>query len=261
MTDAESAGQLRRRGLRPMEPERAMTALGQALDAGEATVTVADVDWARFAPPFTLRRASPLIESLPEVKRALAPDAGQDGRPGEHDGAASTLARRLAELPAAEQDQVLTELVQAQAAAVLGHESAQAVGADQAFNDLGADSLTAVELRDRLTAVTGTGLPATLLFDYPTPAALASYLRQAITSDGAAPQRPVLAELDRLESMLAAMTPGDGEAARITARLDAVTAKWKGILRDADKESVTEKLESSSDTEVFDFIVNELGIN
>jgi hypothetical protein len=57
------------------------------------------------------------------------------------------------------------------------------------------------------------------------------------------------------------MTPRDSEASRITARLEAVTAKWKGILRDADQESVTAKLESSSDTEVFDFIVNELGIN
>jgi hypothetical protein len=71
----------------------------------------------------------------------------------------------------------------------------------------------------------------------------------------------LLAELDRLESMLSAVPPGDGEAARITARLEAVTAKWKGILAGTGQESVTEKLESSSDTEVFDFIVKELGIN
>jgi acyl carrier protein len=151
--------------------------------------------------------------------------------------------------------------VRTQAATVLGHESAQTVAADQAFADLGADSLTAVELRDRLMAATGAQLPATLLFDYPTPAALASYLRLTITNDGPDASRPVLAELDRLESVLSAMTPGDGEAARITARLEAVTAKWKGILRGSNEESVTEKLESSSDHEVFNFIVKELGIN
>jgi hypothetical protein len=60
--------------------------------------------------------------------------------------------------------------------------------------------------------------------------------------------------------MLSAATPGDGEAARITARLEAVTAAWKKIVA-AGQESVTEKLESSSDSEVFDFIVKELGIN
>jgi hypothetical protein len=57
------------------------------------------------------------------------------------------------------------------------------------------------------------------------------------------------------------MTPGDSEAARITARLESVMAKWKGIAAGVSREFVTEKLESSSDTEVFDFIVNELGIN
>jgi NAD(P)-dependent dehydrogenase (short-subunit alcohol dehydrogenase family)/acyl carrier protein len=260
MTDAESAAQLRRRGLRPLDPGQAVTALGQALDAGEAQVTIADVDWARFARPFTLRRPSPLLDSVPEVRQALAGGPGESGRAGA-DGTAGALARRLAELPETGQHQLLTELVQAHAATVLGHESAQDVGAGQAFSDLGADSLTAVELRDRLMTATGVRLPATLLFDYPTPAALASYLRLTITSDGPVAPRPLLAELDRLESMLSAVPPGDGEAARITARLEAVTAKWKGILAGTGQESVTEKLESSSDTEVFDFIVKELGIN
>ncbi|HEY0935844.1 MAG TPA: acyltransferase domain-containing protein, partial [Trebonia sp.] len=199
MTDAESAGQLRRRGLRPMDPGQAMAALALAVDGGDTQVTVADVDWARFARPFTLRRASPLIESLPEVSAALgggaAPAAG--GASGQ-----GGLARRLAGLPVAGQDELLAELVRAEAAAVLGHASPDAIGTDQAFSDLGADSLTAVELRDRLTAATGTRLPATLLFDYPTPAALARYLRLAVTGGEDAARRPVLAELDRLESLL-----------------------------------------------------------
>jgi acyl carrier protein len=218
------------------------------------------VDWARFARPFTLRRSSPLIEALPEVRQALtAGTTDNSAQAGEN--AAGSLGQRLAELPPAGQDELLIELVRAEAATVLGHESAQAIGADQAFSDLGADSLTAVELRDRLMAATGIKLPSTLLFDYPTSAALAGYLRASITKDGPAASRPMLAELDRVESLLTALTADDVEAAKITTRLEAVMATWKGIQENAGREAVTASLESSSDAEVFDFIVKELGIN
>ena len=72
MTDAEAAAQLARRGLPLMDPALLVAALGQVLDGGEGLVTVADVDWARFAAAFTVRRSSPLIGDLPEVRQALA---------------------------------------------------------------------------------------------------------------------------------------------------------------------------------------------
>ncbi|MEU0538183.1 type I polyketide synthase, partial [Amycolatopsis tolypomycina] len=139
----------------------------------ETAVTVADVDWAKFAPTFTLRRPSPLIAGLPEVKAALAVDT--DAEPE------TELGRRLAGLSRADQDRLLTDLVRAEAAAVLGHASADALEPRRAFKELGFGSLTAVELRNRLATATGLGLPSTLVFDYPNAAALAEFLGSRLT--------------------------------------------------------------------------------
>ncbi|HEV3293455.1 MAG TPA: beta-ketoacyl synthase N-terminal-like domain-containing protein, partial [Streptosporangiaceae bacterium] len=183
MTDAQSAEQLARRGLRQMDPQLAVNALGQALDGSEELVTVADVDWARFAASFTVRRASPLIGDLPDVARALAE---AEAAAGAEANAGSALGHQLAGLSETEQARVLIDLVRAQAAVVLGHASAEAVEKQRAFSELGFDSLTAVELRNRLNAETGLRLPATLLFDYPTPLAAAQFIRSQLAGTAAA---------------------------------------------------------------------------
>ncbi|MEI5103544.1 SDR family NAD(P)-dependent oxidoreductase [Streptomyces sp. PmtG] len=173
VADSGQAAHLRRRGLNTMSPEAALAGLGAAVDNGDATVTLADVDWERFAGTFMAQRPSALLSELPAVRAAFEANTPERG--------ASELARRLAGLDEAEQERQLTELVRYEAAAVLGHVSGDAFSAHRAFRELGFDSLTAVELRSRLSEATGVALPSTLVFDYPTAAELAAYLRTELS--------------------------------------------------------------------------------
>ncbi|MGW6797906.1 type I polyketide synthase, partial [Streptomyces sp. NPDC055039] len=173
-TDETVSGTLKRQGLGFLEPGPAMTELRRAVVQRDTTVTVADVDWERYAPVFTSVRPSALLTALPEV-RALASAAEQDGT-----GGAPEFVSRVRALDEPEQDRFLAELVRSEAAAVLGHGSADGVPEGRAFRDIGFDSLTAVELRKRLSGVTGLTLPSTMVFDYPTPVELARYLRAEI---------------------------------------------------------------------------------
>jgi mycoketide-CoA synthase len=165
--DAETADYLRKRGLVTMSPQLAIAALGRAVDQGDVCVAVADMDWPRFAATFTAARPRPLFDELPALR------AEPTQRPKE---SGSVLAGQLRGKPETEQRQQLLGIVRTEVAAVLGHSGPDAVEPSKAFTDLGFDSLTAVELRDSLTTVTGLRLPATLAFDYPTPAVLADHL-------------------------------------------------------------------------------------
>ncbi|MET7642031.1 SDR family NAD(P)-dependent oxidoreductase, partial [Streptomyces sp. NPDC005438] len=178
--DAE--GDLRKRGLPALDPDQAMDALGQAVVSGESCVAVAEVDWQRFLPTFTIRRPSPLFERWAEAEENAS------GAEDEADG--ELLRTRL--LPLSEQDRrrKLLELVRTEAAGALGHSDPMAVEPGRAFRDLGFDSLTAVEFRDRLKAATALPLAATVVFDHPSVAVLADYLHDEVMGTARTPELP-----------------------------------------------------------------------
>ncbi|MFD8142257.1 type I polyketide synthase [Streptomyces sp. NPDC059708] len=223
MVDRAAEERLRLRGLDPMDPGLGVLALRRAVERGDTTVIVAEVDWTRFAPAFTAARPSPLIAGLPEVRRLTA--AEDTGADAPADGEAP-LARRLAALAGADPAPVVLEFVRSEAAAVLGHPSADAVGERQVFLELGFDSLTAVRLAKRLGRATGLKLPATLVFDHASPAALTAHLLGLLARDPGA-DAPAAAAGDAAtggEDLLVGLYRRAGELGRLTEGIEMVTA-------------------------------------
>ncbi|MEU2666797.1 type I polyketide synthase [Micromonospora sp. NPDC007220] len=208
--------QLNRMGLPPIDPEKALVALDRALRRPTPCVTVADVDWSRFHPAFTVARPSPFLGGVPQVRALVAQEEEAAAPTG---GVAAPL-RHLAALPAAEQERELLRLVNEQTAAVLGHATPDELRG-RPFKDLGFDSLTAVDFRGRLNAATGLRLPTTLVFDYPTPAELAAHLRELVS--GAAPAdapQTVVVDADEPVAIV-------GMACRYPGGIDGPEAFWR----------------------------------
>ncbi|MFG3349995.1 SDR family NAD(P)-dependent oxidoreductase [Streptomyces sp. NPDC048018] len=252
MLDAEAADYMRRIGAPPMVTATALTALRHAGGSAPAHQVVAAFDWERFAPTFTLARPRPLLDALPEVRAALG--GGQaEGGPG-----ASELADRLASLPPAGQLHAVLDVVRTQVATVLAYADPSTLNLDRPFADLGFDSLAAVELRGGLGKVTGLALPSTLAFDFASPATLAEHLRSRLCPDPAEQAAALLDEhLAGLERAIEAMAPADLETTGATTRLRSLLSR---LDHPADDGDLTDRLESATADDVFDYIDSELGL-
>jgi acyl carrier protein len=272
-----------RSGMAELSAEEGLALLDAALNRDEALLVPARIDLAglrlRGASVHPLWRSLvPEIPALPEVPEAgLAPEnpwtAGLDRHAAAGDldryaaaggldrhpasTGAEGLRRQLAAMPGPDRHKLLVDLVRAHAAAVIGHATADPVEPDRPFRELGFDSLTAVELRNRLNAATGLQLPATLIFDYPTPAELGGYLR-ARTADQEPEGPPALAELDRLEAALSRLAVSGDERSRILTRLEALVQDVRAGT--TDNVSAYRDLDEATDEEMFDLIDEELGI-
>ncbi|WP_018505730.1 type I polyketide synthase [Parafrankia discariae] len=272
---------LARHGLPVLAPDEALRALAEVVGRPEPCVALVRVVWDRFVAAFPAGRPTCFVEGIPEARAALAGTrAGgvRDGATG--DGAAAapvgggpgaatgvSLRERLAAVPEQGRHRVVLELVRTEVAAVLGHASAERIPADRAFSDLGFDSLASVETRNRLGQATGERLPATVVFDHPTPDALARYLR-GLLLPAEEVEDPVLAGLGRLEAALASAPP-DGEVrASVDTRLRAILRSLAGPPASGpdgpagpDADPRPTGLDEASDEEMFELLGKEFGFS
>ena len=248
---------MRRTGFTPLSSQHALTLLDAAHEHGHPHLVAVDLD--------THTLTTHPTDTLPTLLRTLFETAGSS-RPtataGQHP---ADLASRLATLSLADQRHHLVSLVRTHAATVLGHTDSGGIHLGGTFKELGFDSLTAVELRNRLAGATGLRLPAGLIFDHPNAVELADYLRQQLapTGDSLPGQDrtdPVLRELAKFESALSAVTAENLDSEAVTARLESLLARWKAAGAATVTESATERLQVASADQVLEFIDKELGV-
>jgi len=218
---------LRRHGLLRMPPERAAAALARVV--AETHVVVADVDWEHAPDAFR----TPLVADL-AAKTSSEPVA----------------ADRWRNMPDTQRSAAVLDEVRNHVAAVLGHGSVDRIHTDRAFTEMGMDSMTAIELRNRLVTATGLSLPPAMIFSHPTPAALAVFMAEQLHEASAIVG---LAELDRLEAALRTTQPDPAERDELATRLRSLLAGLQPG-RPADVE-----LDVSDHEELFALIDDELG--
>ncbi|MFD1503329.1 beta-ketoacyl reductase, partial [Streptosporangium lutulentum] len=236
-----------RGGFLPITAEQGVALFDASVAATAATVLPARLDIA------ALRDRSPAM--LAGFGRPAARRASQAGT-----ASAASLEQRLTALPAVERERLLLDIVRDNVATVLGYATTTAVNPGKTFKELGFDSLTALELRNRLNAATGLRLAATLVFDHPTLDAVADHLRARILPDAETAAAAMLTELDKVEAALLGITAEDDEHGRIAARIQALLWKWNGTRAAADQPAEQDDLDFATDDDLFDVLDNELGI-
>ncbi|MBL1103793.1 KR domain-containing protein, partial [Streptomyces sp. 5-8] len=242
-TEREGAG---RSGVLGLPSEEALGLFDTARSCGEPVLVPIRLDHA------ALRR-----QDVPPVLRHEVRKPAH-AAPGTARSTSAPAREQLLGLPEEERRTALLDLVRTHAAAVLGHPGTGSVTAEHAFKELGFDSLTAVQLRNQLSAATGVKLPPTVVFDHPTPAALADHLGSELFDDGPDPDSvAVLAELDRLESALLSSLSRLPDPEQVSSRLRALAAKVAGT--DGGGTDLDQEIASATADELFGLIDKEFG--
>ncbi|MEV4826371.1 SDR family NAD(P)-dependent oxidoreductase [Micromonospora sp. NPDC049274] len=242
---------LRRGGFGALTPDQGMALFDMALAADEPALVPIRLDLAAMRTAAAADGVAALFRGLVRAPSRRTLESGGSG--------AATLLDRLSGLGEGDRMPAVLDLVRDHVAAVLGFPGPESVDARNPFTEIGFDSLTSVEFRNRLVAATGIRLPATLVFDYPTPEALAGHLLAEIAPPTRTPEELLLAELDRIEAALTAAAGTATSRDTITERLRQLSSTWRKQTRDAESD-VSGQLENASADEVLRFIDSELGL-
>ncbi|WP_415624397.1 SDR family NAD(P)-dependent oxidoreductase [Phytohabitans flavus] len=248
LTDADME-RMARAGLPPLSVDEGLAMFDAALGLDEANVVPMALDLSAL-------RALP---EVPSLLRALV-KTGRRAAANGHAATTVSLAQRLSGLRKAERTRTALEVVRGEAAAVLGHSGIEAVGSDIEFRALGFDSLTSVELRNRLNGLSGLRLPTTLVFDYPTPHAVADFLLANLMVEEA-PAASIADEVDRLEAALLSSGVDGCDPQDLADRLERMAAKLRQSVPVPAGKASEEDIRSASLDELLDIIDDELTLS
>ncbi|MEU5404388.1 type I polyketide synthase, partial [Streptomyces sp. NPDC005963] len=254
--DETDRRRMARGGLVAIPPEDGTALFEQALRLGSATAVPVRLNLAALRTQQANGGSiSPVLRGLVRVpvrREAAAGGAPTDDR--------TSFMARLAGMSDSERASTVLRLVRTSAATVLGHAGVDAIDVKRGFLESGFDSLTAVELRNRLTAATGLRPPATLIFDYPTPLALAEHLSGQLGS-GSPDNSPelLLTEFDRLVAALSESALDNDVRSSVGRRLQELASQWSSRGDVPGEVPAAQKIEEASADEIFDFIKQEFG--
>ncbi|MFI0781126.1 SDR family NAD(P)-dependent oxidoreductase [Streptomyces sp. NPDC021212] len=248
MSDADRA-RLARAGIVGLETEQGLALLDIALASGLPTLAPIRLDLAAMRRQARDSEPPALFRTL---VRGGAPQAAAKAGVSAEDPA-----RALAGLSEEDRRQALLKMVRGHTATVLGHDAADSIHPAQNFRELGFDSLTAVELRNRLSTATGLRLPATLVFDHPTPTAVVRLLDELLAPAVAARAGSILADLDAIGAALGTVSDAPEQRTRISERLRELLRRVDGGT-EGDPDSAADDLESATDEELFQVLDGEL---
>ncbi|MEV0028354.1 type I polyketide synthase [Nocardia sp. NPDC050793] len=248
--DRTAMNRLERLGLAPLDRTDGLRLFDESLTTAEPVSALLQLDTDKL-------RLEAHTGPIPAVLRGFV---RARGRSAPTSSGELSLGERLHGVAEAKRRGVVLDLVREHVAAVLGYGSADDIGPDRGFSELGFDSLGGVEFRNRLSRVTGLALPSTLVFDYPTAGDVADYLlAETAVAAPAQPTSAVPDDIARLEALLERIIADGSDNDETVAGLRGVNERLRTFLTGKSSDDAYDDLEFRSDSELFDLIDEEFG--